>query len=52
LQSINYEIAVKVGHPGRNPKTGEDIPITAWRVDSFKAGQKLKAYLSRTASNN
>jgi integration host factor subunit alpha len=28
--------------PGRNPKTGEEIPILARRVVTFKAGQKLK----------
>jgi integration host factor subunit alpha len=32
----------KVGRPGRNPKTGEDIPITPRRVVTFKAGNKLK----------
>ena len=29
--------------PGRNPKTGEEIPISARRVVTFKPGQKLKA---------
>ena len=29
--------------PGRNPKTGEEIPITARRVVTFRPGQKLKA---------
>ena len=33
------------GRPGRNPKTGEEIPITARRVVTFRAGQKLKAYV-------
>ena len=33
----------KTGRPGRNPKTGEDIPITARRVATFRPGQKLKA---------
>ena len=28
---------------GRNPKTGEEIPITARRVVTFRPGQKLKA---------
>ena len=28
---------------GRNPKTGEDIPISARRVVTFRPGQKLKA---------
>ena len=30
------------GGPGRNPKTGEEIPISARRVVSFRSGQKLK----------
>ena len=33
----------KTGRPGRNPKTGEEIPITARRVATFRSGQKLKA---------
>ncbi len=38
----NFELADKGRRPGRNPKTGEEIPITPRRVVSFKAGQKLK----------
>ncbi|MGB5097901.1 MAG: HU family DNA-binding protein, partial [Porticoccaceae bacterium] len=34
---------------GRNPKTGEEIPITARRVVTFKPGQKLKARVERHA---
>jgi integration host factor subunit alpha len=33
----------KPQRPGRNPKTGEEIPITARRVVTFHASQKLKA---------
>jgi integration host factor subunit alpha len=33
----------KSSRPGRNPKTGEEIPITARRVVTFRSGQKLKA---------
>ncbi len=29
--------------PGRNPKTGENVPIPARRVVTFRPGQKLKA---------
>ncbi len=29
--------------PGRNPKTGQEIPITARRVVTFHASQKLKS---------
>ena len=37
-----FELKDKGERPGRNPKTGEDIPIKARRVVTFKAGQKLK----------
>lgn len=39
----NFGLREKSERPGRNPKTGEEIPITARRVVTFKAGQKLKA---------
>ena len=39
----NFDLRDKDERPGRNPKTGEDIPITARRVVTFKPGQKLKA---------
>ena len=39
----NFELRDKSQRPGRNPKTGEDIPITARRVVSFKPGQKMRA---------
>ena len=38
----NYELKEKKPRPGRNPKTGEDIAVTARRVVTFKPGQKLK----------
>lgn len=38
----NFELREKRERPGRNPKTGEDIPISARRVVTFKPGQKLK----------
>jgi integration host factor subunit alpha len=38
----NFELRVKSERPGRNPKTGEDIPISARRVVTFHASQKLK----------
>jgi len=38
----NFELRDKKSRPGRNPKTGEEIPISARRVVSFKPGQKLK----------
>jgi len=39
----NFELRDKNERPGRNPKTGEEIPITALRVVTFRPGQKLKA---------
>lgn len=39
----NFDLRDKNQRPGRNPKTGEEIPITARRVVTFKPGQKLKA---------
>ncbi len=39
----NFDLRDKNERPGRNPKTGEDIPITARRVVTFRPGQKLKA---------
>jgi integration host factor subunit alpha len=39
----NFDLRNKSSRPGRNPKTGEEIPISARRVVTFKPGQKLKA---------
>ncbi len=39
----NFELRNKNARPGRNPKTGEDITVTARRVVTFKASDKLKA---------
>ena len=39
----NFDLRDKRQRPGCNPKTGEEIPVTARRVVTFKAGQKLKA---------
>ncbi len=39
----NFDLRDKNPRPGRNPKTGEEIPIAARRVVTFKPGQKLKA---------
>jgi integration host factor subunit alpha len=38
----NFHLRDKASRPGRNPKTGEEIPISARRVVTFRAGQKLK----------
>ncbi len=39
----NFQLRDKNPRPGRNPKTGEEIPITARRVVTFRPGQKLRA---------
>lgn len=44
----NFGVRDKSSRPGRNPKTGEEIPISARRVVTFKASQKLK---DRVAAN-
>ncbi|MFO1257289.1 MAG: integration host factor subunit alpha [Gammaproteobacteria bacterium] len=43
----NWDLRDKRQRPGRNPKTGEDIPISARRVVTFKSGQKLKARVEK-----
>ena len=39
----NFQLRQKNQRPGRNPKTGEEIPISARRVVTFRPGQKLRA---------
>lgn len=39
----NFELHDKSERPGRNPKTGEEIPVSARRVVTFRSGQKLRA---------
>ncbi len=39
----NFYLRDKSERPGRNPKTGENVPIPARRVVTFRPGQKLKA---------
>jgi integration host factor subunit alpha len=38
----NFLTRSKAERPGRNPKTGEEIPISARNVVTFRPGQKLK----------
>jgi integration host factor subunit alpha len=38
----NFQLRNKTARPGRNPKTGQEIPISARRVVTFHASQKLK----------
>ena len=39
----NFQLRDKPQRPRRNPRTGEEIPITARRVVTFHASQKLKS---------
>ena len=45
----NFDLRDKRQRPGRNPKTGEEIPISARRVVTFKPGQKLKVRVEEYA---
>jgi len=45
----NFELINKKARPGRNPKTGEDVTISARRVVTFRAGNKLR---QKIASSN
>ena len=48
----NFDLRDKKQRPGRNPKTGEEIPISARRVVTFRPGQKLKARVETYAGTN
>jgi integration host factor subunit alpha len=45
----NFQLRDKPQRPGRTPKTGEEIPITARRVVTFHASQKLKGMVDDVA---
>jgi integration host factor subunit alpha len=47
----NFDLRDKSQRPGRNPKTGEEIPISARRVVTFRPGQKLKARVESFAES-
>ncbi|HHF4396271.1 TPA: integration host factor subunit alpha [Haemophilus influenzae] len=44
----NFELRDKSSRPGRNPKTGDAVPVSARRVVTFKPGQKLRARVEKT----
>lgn len=46
----NFNLRDKNQRPGRNPKTGEEIPIQARRVVTFRAGHKLKSRVESYSS--
>lgn len=41
----NFQIRTKAPRPGRNPRTGEAIPIESRRVVTFHASHKLKDHI-------
>lgn len=43
----NFTLHDKKERPGRNPRTGEEVPVTARRVVTFHSGQKLKARVEK-----
>ena len=47
----NFQIRTKAPRPGRNPRTGEDIPIEARRAVTFHASHKLKELIQGDASD-
>ena len=47
----NFQLRDKSQRPGRNPKTGEEIPISARRVVTFRPGQKLKTRVEAYAGS-
>ncbi len=47
----NFDLRDKNQRPGRNPKTGEEIPISARRVVTFRPGQKLKTRVDAYAGS-
>ena len=46
----NFSVRDKASRPGRNPKTGEVVPISARRVVSFHASQKLKEQVEKSGA--
>lgn len=47
----NFQLRDKPQRPGRNPRTGEEIPIAARRVVTFHASQKLKAMVEKAGGD-
>ncbi|MFK7958379.1 MAG: integration host factor subunit alpha [Lysobacterales bacterium] len=47
----NFDLRQKNERPGRNPKTGEEIPISARTVVTFRPGQKLKSRVEAYAGS-
>jgi integration host factor subunit alpha len=41
-----FTIREKNSRPGRNPKTGEEVPVSARRVVTYRASQKVREQIS------
>jgi integration host factor subunit alpha len=48
----NFQIRAKASRPGRNPRTGESIPILARRVATFHASPKLKEHIHSSVADS
>lgn len=48
----NFELHEKRERPGRNPKTGKEIPVSARRVVTFHGGQKLRARVEKSLQSD
>ena len=48
----NFDLRDKKERPGRNPKSGEEIPISARRVVTFRTGQKLRTRVESYVGNH
>ena len=44
----SFSVRDKRSRPGRNPKTGEDVPVTPRRVVTYKASQKVKDRIAKS----
>jgi integration host factor subunit alpha len=45
----NFVVRAKRQRVGRNPKTGEEVPITPRRVVTFRPSQMLREFVEKTA---
>ena len=47
----SFELRDKKSRPGRNPRTGKAVTVSARRVVTFKTGQKLKTKINSNIEN-
>ena len=45
-----FTIREKNSRPGRNPKTGEEVPVSARRVVTYRASQKVREQISNNTT--